>query len=223
MATPKCSPCNQCGLNPKYPSQGLCRECFFEKRRLQWIASRPPKKEIPTLRGEKWANIENAPGYLISNMGRVKSLNHHGELGRHGLLQLRESRKGSYLKVDIDKYNWRPSVHRLVGLYFVPNPHNYPIVLHKDDDKQNNKYTNLVWGTHSKNNKDYDKYRIKNGIPRIKLTAKSALKIFKSSDTVQNLAEKFGITPASVWSIKTGRTWCSVTGLQCSRKYKSKL
>lgn len=43
-------------------------------------------------------------------------------------------------------------VHRLVALHFVPNPNNYPIVLHKDNVKLNTHYTNLVWGTYSQNN-----------------------------------------------------------------------
>ena len=44
-------------------------------------------------------------------------------------------------------------VHRLVALNFVPNPNNYPIVLHIDNIKTNTHYTNLKWGTYSENNK----------------------------------------------------------------------
>lgn len=43
-------------------------------------------------------------------------------------------------------------VHRLVALHFVPNPNNFPIVLHKDNVKLNTHYSNLVWGTYSENN-----------------------------------------------------------------------
>lgn len=45
-------------------------------------------------------------------------------------------------------------VHILVAEAYVPNPNNYPIVMHKDDDKQNKHYTNLEWGTISQNTKD---------------------------------------------------------------------
>lgn len=43
-------------------------------------------------------------------------------------------------------------LHRLMAESFVPNPNNYPIVLHKDNDKLNTDPDNLVWGTYSQNN-----------------------------------------------------------------------
>lgn len=45
-------------------------------------------------------------------------------------------------------------VHILVAEAYVPNPNNFPIVMHKDDNKQNKHYTNLEWGTISQNTKD---------------------------------------------------------------------
>ena len=32
--------CNKCGLNPKYPAQGLCRKCYFEKVKIKELAKR---------------------------------------------------------------------------------------------------------------------------------------------------------------------------------------
>lgn len=42
-------------------------------------------------------------------------------------------------------------VHRLVAEIYIGNPNNYPIVLHLDNNKSNNHYTNLKWGTISEN------------------------------------------------------------------------
>jgi len=42
-------------------------------------------------------------------------------------------------------------VHRLVAEAFIPNPNNYPIVMHKDNNKKNNHISNLKWGTVSNN------------------------------------------------------------------------
>ena len=44
-------------------------------------------------------------------------------------------------------------VHRVVAEVFVPNPNNYPIVMHKDNNKKNNRPENLMWGTVSMNTK----------------------------------------------------------------------
>ena len=34
-------------------------------------------------------------------------------------------------------------IHRLVAIHFIPNPYNYPIVLHLDNNKLNTHYSNL--------------------------------------------------------------------------------
>ena len=42
-------------------------------------------------------------------------------------------------------------VHILVAEAFIPNPNNYPIVMHLDNDKSNLNVENLQWGTISQN------------------------------------------------------------------------
>lgn len=42
-------------------------------------------------------------------------------------------------------------IHRLVAEYFCPNPNNYPIVHHKDENKLNYRADNLEWVTESVN------------------------------------------------------------------------
>lgn len=44
-------------------------------------------------------------------------------------------------------------MHRLVALAFIPNPHNYPVINHKDENKNNNCVNNLEWCTYSYNSK----------------------------------------------------------------------
>jgi len=44
-------------------------------------------------------------------------------------------------------------LHRLVGLAFIPNPKNYKLVLHRNDDSTNYLIENLKWGTYGHNMK----------------------------------------------------------------------
>ena len=63
------------------------------------------------------------------------------------------SNKG-YKTIDLSKNGnrYKYTIHRLVAINFIPNPNNYPIVLHLDNNKLNTHYTNLKWGTYSENN-----------------------------------------------------------------------
>lgn len=47
--------------------------------------------------------------------------------------------------------NKQRRVHILLAETFLPNPNNYPVVMHKDNNKENNNLDNLKWGTISEN------------------------------------------------------------------------
>ena len=106
---------------------------------------------------ENWKPIPNTNGrYLVSDKGRVKSLCGRTErilkATRHRVR--RKCGDMFYLKVRIDfKVGEQTDVlvHRLVAQAFIPNPHNYPIVNHKDEDPGNNRAENLEWCTYKYN------------------------------------------------------------------------
>lgn len=93
---------------------------------------------------EEWRNFANK--YSISNYGRIRN----DVTGR--ILKLQSNHRG-YLKATISVNRVLKTVfpHRLVALYFVPNPKNYPIVNHIDNNPKNNNYWNLEWCTHKYN------------------------------------------------------------------------
>lgn len=115
---------------------------------------------------EIWKDIKNYEGcYQVSNLGRVRSLTRkvktfNGVRTSKGQLLKPLKTNTGYYRVDLkqnqkDKYM---SIHRLVAEAFIPNPNNYPIINHKDNNTQNNCVDNLEWCTQSYNIKYAYKY-----------------------------------------------------------------
>jgi hypothetical protein len=61
----------------------------------------------------------------------------------------RDNGKG-YLQVSLNKVEYY--IHRLVAIYFIPNPEKKPQVHHKDFVRSNNQHQNLKWVTNKENN-----------------------------------------------------------------------
>lgn len=101
---------------------------------------------------ENWKPVVGYEGlYEVSDLGRVKSLNWQNR-GFERCLYLKPHNKG-YLQVELYKNNTAKMfmVHRLVALAFLPNPHNFPQVNHKDENRKNNAVCNLEWCDQSYN------------------------------------------------------------------------
>lgn len=95
--------------------------------------------------------------YQVSNKGRIRSLDRISYHSKYGTWK----RKGKILSITNHKIGgyqsvWFPKsktmfVHRLVAQAFIPNPNNYPIVMHIDNNPANNNVSNLQWGTQTHN------------------------------------------------------------------------
>ena len=99
---------------------------------------------------EIWKPVVGYEGlYMVSNWGRVKSI----KFGKERILKPGTNNYG-YLLVMLCKDGKIKgfTVHRLVAEAFLPNPHNYPCVNHKDENKQNNNVSNLEWCSAQYNN-----------------------------------------------------------------------
>lgn len=102
---------------------------------------------------EIWKEIEGTSGaYLVSNLGRVKSLNFRMQKGVEKVMTGGRDEKG-YMTVTIAVLKGRKTqkIHRLVAKAFIPNPNNLPEVNHINGDKTNNCVDNLEWTTRKGN------------------------------------------------------------------------
>jgi hypothetical protein len=119
---------------------------------------------IPTLEGEEWVPMLAGPGYCISNLGRIYRMERRVvvpkfkgskrvEVVRKGFfITARTNSRNGYVYVRIDYATYR--LHRLVALYFLPNPEGKEQVNHIDGNKSNNGIGNLEWAT-SRENHDH--------------------------------------------------------------------
>ena len=112
------------------------------------------------LNSEVWKDIQGYKGlYKVSNLGRVKSLNRIVTY-KNGVKRLYKGKilnllmnKSGYFKVFLCKGNSvkQRYVHQLVAQAFIPNPNNLLEVNHIDEDKSNNRVSNLEWCTREYN------------------------------------------------------------------------
>lgn len=93
---------------------------------------------------EEWRSIKGFEGlYEVSNFGNVKSYVEN----KSGKLMIPGNNQKGYKQLILRK-NGKPysrKVHRLVAEAFVENPSKLPQINHIDEDKANNKATNLEW------------------------------------------------------------------------------
>lgn len=106
------------------------------------------------------------------------------------------------------------TIHRQVGIHFIPNPNNLPEVNHVDGIKTNNHFSNLEWSTRSLNVKHaYDTGLIisNKGINqwKAKLTDEMIREIrsYKGYKSGKAVAKQFNIHYNSIYQIWKGVTW----------------
>lgn len=110
---------------------------------------------------EVWKDITGYENlYKVSNLGRIKSMAKSWVCGTSRLCS-----KGETIlkKVNVNGYHavslwkngklYRPTVHRIVAIHFIPNPHNKREVNHKNGIKTDNRVANLEWVTPAENQK----------------------------------------------------------------------
>lgn len=167
---------------------------------------------------EDWKPIPGFEGiYEVSKCGLIRALTvtrqHGGYRPREIPGRLLHGKK-HYGAVTLWSLDGKPTFmgrHVAVARAWIPNPKNYPVVRHLDDDKENHHVSNLAWGTHQDNAND----ALRNGIfKHHKLTVEQVKRIKRALTcglTVKQLAHSRGVSKDTIWRISTGRGWTHVT------------
>ena len=116
---------------------------------------------------EIWKDIKGYEGlYQVSNLGKVRSLDRYVNSNKNS----KRLAKGQILKpylwsgypnvnLCINQKRKGKQIHRLVAEAFLPNPNNYSIVNHIDENPLNSKLSNLEWCT-QKHNVTHSKHKM---------------------------------------------------------------
>ncbi len=126
---------------------------------------------------EKYIIIDEFDNYAISNYGNIKNVKNKKILTPY-------KNKNGYLSYTFCQNGIKKTfrLHRLVGLYFIPNPNSLPYINHKDGNKINNHVENLEWCTAKENDNHARKTGLKQQekpVKAIELSTKEEL-CFKS-------------------------------------------
>lgn len=130
---------------------------------------------------------EKAELYRITPMGRLYFL----KKIKYGV-----SRGYAYYRIPVKKGVYKSfSVHRMLAIFFIPNPENKPEVNHKDKNRLNNSLDNLEWVTKSENERHKHL--------TYKVSDETKKKISQSIKGEKNPKSK------SVRCVETGKIWQS--------------
>ena len=176
------------------------------------------------MKKEQWKCIPGYPKYIASNLGNIFRLpelapnptaNVSGKTdGRIGfVLSPRPTPPMGHLQVNIEnEYGERKMeyVHRLVALSFIKKRPGKELVLHGDDNPNNNNVNNLKWGTHYENSKMIKFRRVAKTRSKIEQTYIKVMTLYstnrtqfagKSQDLVTKIANDLNISTAYVFSL----------------------
>lgn len=156
--------------------------------------------------------------YEIDWQGNIWSLNFR-KMGKSQKLKPGLAGNG-YLTVALLKDGKQKTytVHTLLASAYIPNPHNYPQVNHKNGIKTDCSLSNLEWCTASDN--IHHSYRFLNrkkptsqewsdAFNRKKLNQRQVKEIYSMKYKVgqKQLAIIYGVSKSAIGSIQTGRSW----------------
>ena len=157
-----------------------------------------------------WKECKICSSYLVSTEGEVK----HKKTNK--ILKPKIDKDGYYcvgLSMGARGQRKMAFIHRLVAEAYVPNPYNKPNVKHLDNNKSNNKYTNLLWITEQEkliDSKKIDKGSLSYNAKLTDMEILYCRMVYKPRDNqygASALAEKFGVSKSTMHYILNNTTY----------------
>lgn len=155
---------------------------------------------------EEWRTVDGYENYMVSNLGRMKSLNYKRS-GQEGIMTLVPNGNGYLtLLLSYNSVQKSHSVHKLVAQAFLDKPGftDMYCVIHKDRDKTNNRVDNLEYVPVEATGK-YRDACTENKIRKRKFSAETEAKIkeeyFQGNVSQSFLAQKYGTSQKHIFSI----------------------
>lgn len=159
---------------------------------------------------EIWTKIEGFTRYYISSMGRIWN-------GERIMVQSTDKERYLLITLKNKKYKKTFRVHRLVGIYFIPNPDNKPEINHLDYNVQNNECYNIQWSTRKENMEHaaknglvgkHNRFGENNGRAKINLKIAEEIRQFGLKNyNRKNIASIFNVSLSTIDRILTNKTW----------------
>lgn len=163
---------------------------------------------------ERWLPVLDEPGYWVSDHGRICGPSRWGTAR-----VLDETLQNGYYKVTFS-HNGRKKdrrVNRVVAQAFIPNPGDKPLVMHMDNDPENNHIDNLQWGTYAENNQycwDCGRHpvtldeEIREKAMQVRRTPVVAINIKTGRQEIfmsqHDAARALGVTQQHIWGVLKG-------------------
>ena len=164
-------------------------------------------------------DVPGFPGYRVSDLGIVYSERRaRGLTGPWRALRPSTDAKG-YLGLTLcaDGYRRRKvRIHRLVAETFIPNPDVLPCVRHLNGDPQDNRATNLAWGTYLDNEHDkraHGTWDTRRGGAKLCAADRDLVHRLHAQGVRQDdIAARLGVSRPTITRLLNGSTWATTEG-----------